>query len=144
MRSYRFDPNLDIQNNAFTYAPSPEIDIKNLPPLPNDWLEKLCILCGLTQHIEEKTPNPFEKHVTHPKLGKQITEDLQLVYHCLAGNLDKQLFGTLSPSQKSSYKQMINYKLREDIEECSEGYSNRIQKIILSFQRPENLQQLLT
>src|SRR3990167_9762381 len=112
---YLFDSNLDT-DQAFKYAPFGEIDISVLPTLPDDWLDELCKLSCLSQPIEEKTSNPFKKHVEDSCLGERIKAALQLVYHCLKGHLDKQIFRALSDSDKKAFKAAIITKLQEEID----------------------------
>lgn len=103
-----------------------EINI-NLFQLPENWLSELE---GLLQQ-----KNGMGKHLTvYP-----VLEDfLKIIYHRLHGNLDD----LLGPLTDSGHQQIIE-KLREEIEYCSEGVYNRASQIIHSFQRPQNLSQLL-
>ncbi|WP_156792732.1 hypothetical protein [Rickettsiella massiliensis] len=90
-------------------------------------MKELEILC--------QKENCFSKHIG---IYPEIENALKFIYHRLTGNFDDAL-GPLIESERT----VILAKLVEGIETCSEGFYNRINDIITTFQLPKNLSQLL-
>ncbi|MFZ0219702.1 MAG: hypothetical protein WAL30_05815, partial [Candidatus Aquirickettsiella sp.] len=135
---YQINPAFD-KNLVFAYQPPPEINIAKLPVLADDWLENLQkIIC----QSERKLPNNiFHKHLSdasYYRAKKILSNQLQLIYHRLQGNLDTEL-GKLSEDNRQA---LIN-KLTEEIIHCTEGFHNRVNIIVDSFHKPRNLAELL-
>lgn len=146
--SDKINPTYDIDsafdtNKAFKYTPPPEIDFSKLP-LQEHWLQELTeICCQFNKELGEpffdkRLQQPFEKHLQNKSLQENFTEKLKIIYHRLKGNLDDK-WGPLSSDDRSA----ILAKLSEEVDKCTDGFHNRINYLIDSWQQPQTLHQLL-
>lgn len=115
MQPYELDPILN-KDKVFQITPPPSIDFNNLLTLPADWLTQLEKLCR--ESNSALTPDCFTKHIStdNPAMNQTLIAHLQLIYHCLKGNLD-------APGSRLSKAEhmVIISKLTEDIDLCTEG-----------------------
>ncbi|EDP46174.1 hypothetical protein [Rickettsiella grylli] len=124
---------------ALSYTPLPKIDITQLPPLQENWLDDFQVI--IAEYNDELSNHTLELHAgkcAYYNAKKVLSEQLQLIYHRLLGNLDSEL-GKLSMDVRES----ILSQLTEDIKLCTEGFHNRVNIIVNSFYRPRNLTELL-
>ena len=119
-------------------VPSLAIDFSKIKAAPEDWLSQLeqsC--CAHNKTLLE----PFKKHLSSTSSyasKSELENQLKLIYHRLAGNLNDQL-GELSSNERVS---MLS-KLTEEIGACTPGFHNRVNTVITSMQLPSSLAQLL-
>lgn len=133
-----FDAALNL-DKCFKNTPPSRLNIENLPKLPENWISLLENKC---REIEPNlTKNIFFKHigdVSQYKSKRFLTEQLSLLYHRISGHLDSQL-GCLD---NEAYPLLL-LGLTEDIQECTQGFHIRVNKLINSLQIPKDLDQLL-
>jgi hypothetical protein len=138
LKNYPVDPafNTDL---VFAYQPTPVIDSSKLPLLDKNWLHDLQIIM---REVDNTLPDDIlDKHLSSASdyRGKfLLREQLQLIFHRLKGNLDAKL-GKLSSDNFLA----ITTKLTEEIDQCLEGFHDRVNIIADSFYKPRNLPELL-
>lgn len=136
--TYKLDPAFN-KNLVLAYQPPPSFELSNLPPLTKHWIadlqKKIC------KADPKLLPNCLDKHLSKASdyQGKNILrEQLRIIYHRLQGNLDAEL-AKLSDDDHIALIKLLT----EEINSCTEGFHNRINIVVSSFQQPRNLDELL-
>jgi len=135
---YQINPafNKDL---VFSFQPPPTIDISILPKLPDDWMDDLQkIICRTDDALPKDILNAHLGETSHYVAKKKLSNQLQLIYHRLQGNLDSELGTLLADDRKA-----IIVKLSEEIIYCTEGLHNRANIIVDSFHKAQNFAELL-
>lgn len=120
---------------AFATAKFPTLDLSTLPDIdPDDLVKNLAAVLdvdskSLAKHIATKNSYRHKK---------ELFEQIALVYWRLSGKLDAQL-GPLSPNHRVAYIE----RCKEGLKNCTEGFHDRINSIINSFNKPVDIAQLL-
>ncbi len=133
-----FDSTLN-QNKCFQNTPPSKLNINNLPPLSKEWLDLLENKC---REIKPNlTKNIFFKHIgdtSEYKSKKILLEQLSLLFHGISGHFVSQR-GCFD----SEACQLLLLGLTEDIQECTQGFHIRVNKLVNSLHVPKGLDQLL-
>lgn len=134
---YCIDPALN-KEKIFKYTPPPNINFSDLPPLNKNWLKELKKTCC---EADSQLQAPFAKHLDKDSdypLKDILTRQLKLIYHRLKGHLDSELSSLTEDRRKA-----LIFKLTEEITHCTEGFHNRVNNIVDTFQKPRSLDELL-
>jgi len=137
LKDYKLHNDLN-RDKLFLLTQPPALDTSGLPALPKDWLKELAIMCYGDAAREASYENPFNKHLLGLSEQSELSRTVQLIFRRLCGHLNEQL-GALLPDNRVA----IIYKLTEDIEKCTEGFTNRVNIILFAFLKPQSLDHLL-
>lgn len=128
--------NLMISTSALYQLPErdPKIDLPK-PAVATNWMAQLKIM------LPEGARPKLDKHIG-PESGyahkQALIDALEMVYCRLNGDYDVVL-GTLDKGSR----ELITYKLQEEIKACDEGYHNRVNSIVQGFVTPKSFREML-
>jgi hypothetical protein len=128
------NPLVIISENQLFKENAPQ-EIPNFPNLTAASLaEKLAVICKI-----QNLANVLNRHIgpnSTYQQKKSLKNALQVVYRRLNGDFDP----TLGPLPE---KAMLIEKLIEGLDTCTQGFHNRVNTILESFQKPQNFSELL-
>jgi hypothetical protein len=126
---YQFDSNLNV-DAALRYEPLPQIVC---PGVPADWMKQLALLTAVPEDRLR-----YHLRAEYQRSRDELIDTMKIIYARLSGKLDDNL-GSLHSDQKYQ----IILKFQEGAENCTEGFHDRLNAMILYFSIPQNLNQLL-
>lgn len=138
LSTYNLDATLN-KEKLFLCTPPPEIDLSSLPSLPDDWLTHLTSI--YQKYNSSLKENAIKRHIDEDsgyQLKSILIQQLQLIYYRLEGSLDTQC-GALSEDERRA----LVTQLTINIDDCTEGFHNRVNIIIDSLQEARNFDELL-